>query len=59
MTRVQALKYRFVHLIPDELDADNDLDAWGEHFLATLTQSADSPRRHELGVAPPLSSSVA
>jgi trehalose 6-phosphate synthase len=40
--------------------ADNDLDAWGEHFLATLTQSADSPRRHEqLGVAPTLSSGVA
>jgi trehalose 6-phosphate synthase len=40
--------------------SDNDLNTWGDLFLATLTKSGDLARWHEpLGVRPSLSSSVA
>jgi hypothetical protein len=40
--------------------SDNDLESWGEHFLAALTNDAASPLRDEqLGVTPPLRSNVA
>jgi trehalose 6-phosphate synthase len=38
----------------------NDLQSWGELFLATLTKGADLAGRHEqIGMAPSLSSSAA
>jgi len=37
----------------------NDLNSWGQHFLANLTNAADLPLWHEqLGIAPELNTSL-
>jgi trehalose 6-phosphate synthase len=40
--------------------SDNDLNSWGEHFLAALTKEGTSPPWHEqLGLAPPIPARLA
>jgi len=40
--------------------SDNDLNSWGEHFLAVLTKDADTPPLQErLGLAPPIPARLA
>jgi hypothetical protein len=40
--------------------SDNDLNSWGEHFLAVLTKDAATPPWPErLGLAPPIPARLA
>jgi trehalose 6-phosphate synthase len=39
--------------------SDNDLNSWGEHFLAVLTKDGATPRREELDVRPTIPARLA
>jgi trehalose-6-phosphate synthase len=39
--------------------SDNDLNSWGEHFLAVLTKDGATPRREELEVRPTIPARLA